>query len=31
MRMLTEYRIENGPYSAEEAYRLLDSWWTDRS
>lgn len=31
MRMLTEYRIENGPYAAEEAYRLLDDWWADRS
>lgn len=28
MDMLTEKRIEDGPYSAEEAYRLLDTWPT---
>ncbi len=26
MRMLLEHRIEHGPYSEEEAYRLLDEW-----
>jgi poly(A) polymerase len=26
MRMLTEYRIDNGPYSEEEAYAMLDDW-----
>ena len=24
--MLLEHRIEHGPYTAEEAYRLLDDW-----
>lgn len=28
MDMLTEKRIEDGPYSAEEAYKLLDTWPT---
>ncbi len=31
MKMLTEYRIDHGPYEAEEAYRLLDEWWAARS
>ncbi|GBD85570.1 CCA-adding enzyme [bacterium BMS3Abin02] len=26
LRMLTEYRIEHGPYSKEEAYRLVQEW-----
>ena len=26
MKMLLEHRIEHGPYSEEEAYRLLDDW-----
>jgi poly(A) polymerase len=26
MRLLHEYRIEHGPYDADEAYRLLDQW-----
>lgn len=26
MRMLTEYRIEHGPYTKEEAYRLVREW-----
>jgi poly(A) polymerase len=26
MRMLLERRIDDGPYSAEDAYRLLDEW-----
>jgi len=26
MRMLTEYRIEHGPYTEEEAYRLVQTW-----
>ncbi|MGI9584651.1 MAG: CCA tRNA nucleotidyltransferase [Acidimicrobiia bacterium] len=30
MDMLLEKRIENGPYTAEEAYKLLDAW-RDRS
>jgi poly(A) polymerase len=28
MHMLTEKRIDDGPYSAEEAYTLLDTWPT---
>ncbi len=31
MRLLTEHRIEHGPYSAEEAYELLDGWWAGRN
>ncbi len=27
MKLLTEHRIEHGPYDAEEAYKLLDEWW----
>ncbi len=30
MRMLLEYRIEDGPYEPAEAYRLLDEWWSNR-
>lgn len=30
MRLLTEHRIEHGPYQPEEAYRLLDEWWARR-
>jgi poly(A) polymerase len=26
MRMLTEYRIEHGPYDEDEAYRLVRAW-----
>ena len=26
MNMLLERRIEDGPYTPEEAYRLLDEW-----
>ncbi len=29
MRMLLEHRIEHGPYTEEEAYRLLDEWSPD--
>ncbi|MEN8239215.1 MAG: CCA tRNA nucleotidyltransferase [Actinomycetota bacterium] len=29
MKMLLEQRIENGPYTAEEAYQLLDEWRQD--
>ncbi len=31
MKLLTEHRIENGPYDEEEAYRMLDEWWSERS
>ena len=31
MKMLMEYRIEEGPYEAAEAYQLLDDWWATRS
>ncbi|MDJ0663226.1 MAG: CCA tRNA nucleotidyltransferase [Acidimicrobiia bacterium] len=31
MRVLTEHRIEYGPYEPEVAYRLLDEWWRSRS
>lgn len=31
MRLLTEHRIEHGPYDPEEAYRLLDEWWAARN
>lgn len=27
MNLLLEHRIDHGPYSAEEAYALLDTWW----
>ncbi|MCP3977444.1 MAG: CCA tRNA nucleotidyltransferase [bacterium] len=30
MRMLLEHRIEDGPYSEEEAFRLLDDWNQNR-
>ena len=26
MKMLTEYRIDNGPYTEEEAFAMLDEW-----
>ena len=26
MRMLTEHRLDHGPYSEQEAFRLLDEW-----
>lgn len=28
MKMLLEYRIDEGPYSPEEAYALVDTWWS---
>ncbi len=31
MAMLLEHRIEQGPYSVEEAYLLLDAWAASRS
>lgn len=27
MKMLLEYRIDEGPYSSDEAYELVDHWW----
>ena len=30
MRLLTEHRIEHGPYEPKEAYELLDEWWAAR-
>ncbi len=30
MDMLLEHRLDEGPYSEEEAYRLLDEWWAAR-
>jgi len=30
MSLLTEHRIDHGPYEEEEAYRLLDEWWAER-
>lgn len=30
MKILYEHRIEDGPYSEEEAYRLLDEWRSAR-
>jgi poly(A) polymerase len=30
MKLLTEHRIEHGPYDEAEAYRLLDAWWNQR-
>jgi poly(A) polymerase len=30
MRMLTEHRIDHGPYTEEEAYELLRQWWERR-
>ena len=29
MNLLLEYRIDEGPYSPEEAYELLDGWVAD--
>jgi len=31
MRMLLEHRIEHGPYSEDEAFRLIDAWRASRS
>ena len=31
MDMLLEYRLDEGPYDVEQAYRLLDGWWGERS
>ena len=31
MRLLTEHRIEHGPYDAAEAFGILDAWWAERS
>jgi poly(A) polymerase len=30
MHLLTEHRIEHGPYGEDEAYALLDEWWATR-
>jgi poly(A) polymerase len=30
VRLLTEHRIDRGPYEEDEAYRLIDGWATDR-
>lgn len=30
MKMLTEHRIDHGPFDVDEAFRLLDSWWNER-
>lgn len=30
MRMLTEHRLDIGPYTEEEAYELLDRWQAER-
>ncbi len=30
MRLLYEHRIEHGPYTPDEAYELLDGWWSER-
>ncbi len=30
MKMLYEHRIDHGPYTKEEAYRLLDEWKASR-
>ena len=29
MKLLLEHRIDEGPYSPEEAYELLDQWVAD--
>jgi len=31
MAMLLEHRIEHGPYSEDEAHRMLDDWMADRA
>ncbi|HLA67183.1 MAG TPA: CCA tRNA nucleotidyltransferase [Acidimicrobiia bacterium] len=31
MEMLLEYRLDEGPYTEEKAYSLLDRWWSARS
>lgn len=31
MKLLTEHRIEHGPYDEAEAFRLLDEWWAAHS
>ncbi len=30
MHLLTEHRIEHGPYTEDDAYSLLDEWWAQR-
>lgn len=30
IRLLTEHRIDNGPYTEQEAYELLGKWWSER-
>ena len=30
MRLLLEYRLDEGPYDEETAYRLLDEWAAER-
>jgi poly(A) polymerase len=30
MEMLLEHRLDEGPYTEEEAYTLLDEWWGSR-
>lgn len=30
IRLLTEHRIDNGPYTEQEAYELLRKWWSER-
>ncbi len=31
MRLLTEHRIDHGPFSEEEAYRMIDRWCESRA
>ncbi len=30
MQVLTEHRIEAGPYGVDEAYRIVRDWWVDQ-
>ncbi len=30
LEMLLEHRLDHGPYSEEEAFRMLDRWWASR-
>jgi poly(A) polymerase len=29
--MLMEHRLDHGPFTPEDAYKMLDAWWEERS
>ncbi|VAW09391.1 hypothetical protein MNBD_ACTINO02-1954, partial [hydrothermal vent metagenome] len=31
MNMLLEHRLDDGPFSKEDAYAMLDDWWAARA